>query len=260
MNPLEKYEDLKSKESFFKERLSHLKFFIDYDEVTFENDLVGYTADDYEANDNEKFDYQIISNFNCFKKLIISADKFSTTVINVPFNLEGWEKYYQDLLSLKFPEFSDEIMIGNDVIRYRQFKDDYFLGIETNYKLFKNKFKKDYGVAPHHKLIIFKKLNKKKIERIVIFEKFVHPHFDPPAYSFGSYYYAKNLLRVSDIENSFHYFIEKDFMDDGSVELSMSEEFGEYLKRHVFFYYDMLSHTTRGYIKFIEESFDPENE
>lgn len=281
LNPLEKYEDLKTNDFFLRERLSHLSFFIDYDEVTFENNVDGFTNQDYEltkklgdkifeienlskeifwANDNEKYDYQNISNFNCFKKIIIPANKFNTTIINVPFNLEGWEMYYKNLLNLKFPEFSDELTIGNNVIRYRKFKDDFFLGIETNYKLFKSKFKKDYDAEPHHRLIIFKKCSKKKIDKIVIFEKFVHPYFNPPASSFGWYYYAKNLLRVSEVENSFQYFIVKDFMNDGSVELSMSEEFGEHLKRHAYFYYDMLYHTTNEYIKFIEGSFNPEIE
>lgn len=278
LNPLEKYGDLKEHEFFLKERLSKLKFIIDYDQVTFENNLSGFLDHSYEqlenfgnrmfaienfskeifwANKEEEKIYRKISDFSCFNEIIIPEEKFRKTIINTPFNLDAWIEYYQNLLKLKFSEFSEEMMVGNDTIKYREFMDDYFLGIATNYKLFKNKFKSDYNAEPHHKLIIFKKLNKKKIDKIVTFEKFIHPHFCPPAYSFGSYFYAKNKIQVGEKEMSLKYVIEREFLADGNVKLSMSEEFGEYLKRHAYFYYDMLYHTTKEYIKFIEESFEP---
>lgn len=278
LNPLEKYENLKNQESYLLERLSKLEFYVDYDEVKFENKLTGYNDDTFEqtkrlgekmfsienfskeifwANQIEEKNYKSISDFNCFEAKTIPKDKFKNTIINVPFNIEGWVIYYQNLLALKFQEFSEEILSGKNVIKYRHFKDNFFLGIETNYQSFKSNLKKD-NVEPVHKLIIFKKLKNEKIEKIVIFDKFVHPHFNPPAYSFGWYFYAKNTIYVSDREMSVEYTVERELLNDGNVRLSMSEKFGEHLKRHIYFYYDMLYHTTNEYIKFIEESFNPE--
>ncbi len=277
LNPLEKYESLKHHESYLKDRLSKLQFRVDYDEVAFENKIDGFSDNSYEqtnrlgdkmfeieklskeifwANADEEKKYQSVSNFNCFQEQIISSDKVSNTVINVPYNLEGWVLHYQELMDNNFPEFSEKIVSGKTIIKYRHFKDGFYIGIETNYQVFKTNFKKNFIEEPHHKLIIFKMLDKKKIEVVVTFDKFVHPHFDPPAYSYGWYFYAENTVQVSETERSLKYIVEREFLDDGSIKLSMSEEFGDKLKRHAYFYYDMLYHTTKEYIKFIEDSFE----
>lgn len=276
LNPIKKYKELKECDSLLRDKLSKLEFIIDYDEVSVKNNVEGFSTDYSEllkigderfakenfsktifwANEKEEKDYKEISNFECFRDVVISREMINKTIINIPFNLEGWTKYYQNLLAIKFPEFLDEIIIRGKIIRYRQFKYDFYIGVETDYKKFQSSLKKDYDAQPLHKLIIFKILNKKQIETFLTFDKFVHPHFDPPAYSFGSYFYAENSIRVSEDEHSLKYTVEREILDDGSVKLSMSENFGEHLKRHAFFYYDMLNHTTKEYIKFIEESFD----
>lgn len=285
LDPRINYGDLNKHVEFLKERLSHLEFIIDYDTVEFENkmdhyqvlgvDDLGRTIDNsgilapitfekekfskeiFWANEEEEKIYRKISDFICFEDKIVPENKLYNVLINAPFfNVKDWILYYQKLLDLKFPEFSEEIISGKTIIKYRPSKDNYFLGIETDYQFCKRHFKKGDWEAPEYKLIIFKKIEKKKISKIVTFEKFIHPHFDPPAYSFGSYFYAENLIRVSEIENSLKYFVEKEFIADGNVRLSMSEEFGEHLKRHAYFYYEMLYQTTKEYIKFIEDSFE----
>ncbi|UZT97252.1 hypothetical protein ODZ84_18985 [Chryseobacterium fluminis] len=276
LNPLEKYGDLRKHESFLKERLSKLEFSIDYDEVTFENNISGYLDNNYEllrklsdkkfeleklskeifwSNNTEKNIYQSISDFNCFEDKFIPADKINKKVINIPFNIDGWGLYYQKLLQIKFPEFSEVIVVDKEIIQYRHLKEDFYLGIKINYQTLKSNLKKNFDAEPNHKLVIFKKIDKKKIDHVVTFDKFVHPHFNPPAYSFGWYYYAENSYYVNNNEMRLNYIIEKDFLENGNVRLFMSEEFGKKLKKHAYFYYHMLHETTKEYIKFIEESF-----
>lgn len=277
LNPLENYGSLKNNENYIKERLSKLQFNIDYNDVTFKNIIEGFGDDTFEqirklgnkrfaienfskeifwADNKEEKSYQCIANFNCFEERVISRDKISKTVINVPFNLDGWVKYYKNLVNFRFLEFSEELILGKSIIRFRHFKHDLFLGIETDYNKFKNNLKKDFNAEPDHKLIIFKKTDNKKIHRILIFDKFVNPHFNPPAYSFGWYFYAKNTIEIGENELGAQYIVEKSPLENGDLSLSMSEEFGEHLKRHVYFYYEMLYHTTKEYIKFIEHSIE----
>lgn len=277
LNPLKSYDDLKKSESYLKERLSKLHFKTQYNEVTFENHIDGFGDDTFEqirklgnkrfaienfskeifwANSDEEKSYQGIANFKCFEEKLVSKDKINRTVINAPFNLDGWVEYYKNLLNLKFSDFSDELSLGKINIKYRLLKDDYFLGIETDYTRFRSNFKRDFNEEPAHKLIIFKKAGKKSIDRVLTFEKFINPYFDPPAYSFGWYFYARNTVEVGENELSARYIVERKLLDNGDLNLSMSEVFGEDLKRHVYFYYDMLSHTTKYLIKFIEDSFE----
>ncbi|MCC9036525.1 hypothetical protein NAL32_22085 [Chryseobacterium sp. Ch-15] len=222
--------------------------------------IENFSKEIFWANENEENIYQNISNFNCFETKIISKEQLKKTILNAPFNLDGWMSYYQNLLDVKFSEFSEKKVIGKKVIKYRSFKKDFFIGIQTDYQMFKNNFKKDFNEDPNHKLIIFKNVEKKKIEEILTFDNFFHPHFAPPIYSFGSYFYAKNTIQISDVELSLKYIVEKEFLDNGNIKLYMSEEFGEHLKRHAYFYYDMLYHTTNEFIKFVEESFNSEME
>jgi hypothetical protein len=76
---------------------------------------------------------------------------------------------------------------------------------------------------------------------------------------FEWYFNASNSIQVSELESSLAYFVEKQLLDDGTVRLHMSEEFGEQLKRHAYFYFDMLYHTTNEFIRFVDESFEPED-
>lgn len=285
LDPREKYGDLNNHVDFLKDRLSHLEFKIDKTIVEFENDVSRFTnfiteldgriVDDFYtlsllrlkieefskeifwANENEEKSYLEISRFNCFEEKHVPQTNIAKVFINPDFfNVESWLQYYQDLLDLKFQEFSEKIIVGKNIIKYKPFKDGLYLGIETDYQFCKRHFKKGDWEEPDYKLIIFRKINEKKIDILWTFEKFAHPFFSPPTFSFDRYEYTKNNVRVSALQIDAKYIIEREFFNDGSVRLYMSEEFGEYLKRHAYFYYEMLYQTTKEYIKFIEESFE----
>lgn len=284
-----KYSDLNNHTEFLKERLSHVEFIIDYDTVEYKNKMSGYqvlalddlgrTVDNsrilsplmYEkesfskeifwANEDEEKAYQSINHFNSFEDKIVDEKKLYHVLVNSPFfNVKGWILYYQNLLDVKFPEFSQKIVSGKTIIKYKPFKGKYFLGIETDYQSCKNNFRKGWWEEPEYKLIIFEKLNAKKINKLITFEKFVHPHFDPPALNFASFFGSKTMFDVSEIEIVFDNGTKKEFLNNRTVRLYNSEDFGDELKRHAYFYYHMLYHTTKEFINFIEESFNPEME
>lgn len=287
LDPRVRYGDLNDHIEFLKERLSHLEFFIDYDTVEFKNkmktyqvlgtDNLGRTIDNSQIltpikSEKENFskeifwqspkeeeDYQKVSQFNCFEDKIVDEKKLYSVLINSPFfNVKGWLLYYQALLDLKFAEFSEKIVSGKTIMKYKSFKGKYFIGIETDYQLCKINFRKGWWEEPEYKLIIFEKIDKKNINRIITFEKFVHPHFNPPTFSFSGFFGTKTMYDVSDIEFVIDNGTRKEFLGDGTVRLYNTDIFGDDYKRHAYFYYDMLYHTTKEYIRFIEESFNPE--
>jgi hypothetical protein len=289
LDPRIQYGDLNNHIKFLKERLSHLEFSVVHNTVEFKNKMKGYqilTTDElgrtvdnsgilgplifekesfskevFWSNEKEEQAYRFISDFNCFKEKVVPQAKLYAALIKSDiFNIDDWIQYYQDLLDLKFPEFCDKLVQGKKIIKYKAFKDGYYLGVETDYQFCKSNFKNGNWLDPDYRLIIFKLLDKKKIDRVVSFNQFFHPHFAPPTYSFEGYFAMGNLIQVSENEFSCKYVIERKYLDNDMVRLSMSEEFGEQLKRHAYFYYDMLSHTTKEYIKFIEESFNPGDE
>lgn len=290
LDPRINYGDLNNHVDFLKERLSHLKFTVDYDTVEFENNIdryqvlvlddLGRTMDNshvltpllfekesfskkiFWQNQEEEIEYQKISNFNCFEDKVVNEKKFYHIMLNAPFyNVKGWILYYQALLDLKFPEFLEKIVSGKTIIKYRPFKGKYFLGIETDYQSCKNNFRKGWWEEPEYKLIIFEKLDGKKINKVVTFEKFVHPHFDPPVFSLASFYGSMTTRYINEREIVLgDDGTTKEFLGDGAVRIYNSEIYSDDFKRHVYFYYDMLHRTTKEYIKFIEESFNPEME
>ncbi|GEN69855.1 hypothetical protein [Chryseobacterium rhizosphaerae] len=280
LDPRIKYGDLNDHIELLKERLSHLKFFIDYNTVEFKNTLTGFSDHTHQtitllgrkmsekenfskeifwASPKEEEAYHKISQFNSFEDKIVDEKKLYNVLINGPFfNVKGWILYYQALLDLKFAEFSEKIVSGKTIIKYRPFKGKYFIGIETDYQSCKINFRKGWWEEPGYKLIIFEKLEAKKITKVVIFERFVHPHFDPPAFSFLWFFGSKTRYDVSDIETVTDDGTRKEFLEDGTVRLYNTNKFEDDYKRHAYYYYDMLYQTTKEYIRFIEESFDPE--
>ncbi|AZA95662.1 hypothetical protein [Chryseobacterium shandongense] len=279
-----KYGDLNNHVEFLKERLSHVEFNVDYDTVEYKNSMSGYqvlaldelgrTFDNsrilspllYEmenfskevfwASEEEEKIYQSLSHFVSFEDRLVEEKKLYHVLITSPFfNVKGWLSYYQSLLDVKFPDFSEKIISGKNIIKYKPFKDKYFLGIATDYQSCKNNFRKGWWEEPEYKLVIFEKLEKKKINQVVTFERFIHPHFDPPALNFAAFFGSKTMIDVSENETVIDNGTKKEFLEDGMVRLYNSEKFGDELKRHAYFYYDMLYRTTKGYIKFIEESF-----
>jgi len=287
LDPRINYGDLNNHIDFLKERLSHLQFTVDYDTVEFENNIdryqvlvlddLGRTMDKSEIltpilfekesfskeifwqNQEEETAYQKISNFSCFEDRVVNEKKFYHIMLNAPFyNVKGWILFYQALLDLKFPEFSEKIVSGKMIIKYRPFKDKYFLGIETDYQSCKNNFRRGWWEAPEYKLIIFEKIDGKKINRVVTFEKFVHPHFDSPIFDFYSYYGSMTTRHISERERILgDDGTTKELLGDGAVRIYNTEIYSDDFKRHAYFYYDMLYHTTKEYMKFIEDSFEP---
>lgn len=287
LDPRIQYDDLNDHIEFLKERLSHLEFFIDYDTVEFKDkmrtyqvlgtDNLGRTTDNsailtplksdkenfskqiFWANQKEEEAYQKICQFNSFENKIIDRKKLHSVLVNSPFfNVKGWILYYQALLDLKFVEFSKKIVSGKTIIKYRPFKKSYFIGIETDYQSCRINFRKGWWEAPEYKLVIFEKIDAKKINRTVIFEKFIHPHFNPPAFSFPGFLGTKTMYEPSDVEIIMDDGTRQEHLNDGTIKLYNTNEFEDDYKRHAYYYYDMLYHTTKEYIRFIEESFNPE--
>jgi hypothetical protein len=206
LNPIEEYSDIREHENFVSERLSKLEFSIDFDSVTYENKVSGFTdgtpaqgrlfskkmfekenfsKEIFWAGTVESQQYKAISKFDCFIDKVVPEEKLHTALINAPyFNIDGWLDYYQDLLDLKFPQFSEKIISGKSIIKYKPFKGEYFLGIETDYQSCRSSLRKGRWQEPNYSLLIFKKVTDKKIQKVITFQKFVHPYFDPPAYSF----------------------------------------------------------------------------
>lgn len=286
LDPRINYGDLNNHIEFLKERLSHIEFIIDYDTVDFVNrmdhyqvlgvDDQGRAIDNSEilgpltfekekfskeifwANEDEQNAYKRICNFKCFEDKIVNEKKFHSIMVNAPFyNVKGWILYYQDLLNLKFPEFSENLISGKTIIKYKASKSKYFIGIETDYQSCKNNFRKGRWIAPEYKLVIFEKIDKKKINKVVTFEKFVHPHFDPPVFAFQWFYGSMTTRRINEREIILgDDGTKKEFLGDGAIRIYNTEQYSDDFKRHAYYYFDMLYHTTEEYIRFIEESFE----
>ncbi|SHM64584.1 hypothetical protein [Chryseobacterium polytrichastri] len=289
LDPRIKYGDLNNHIEFLKERLSHIEFFVDYNTVEYKNKMDTYqvletdnlgrifdnsriltplkfekenfSKEIFWANAKEEEAYQKTCHFKSFEDKIINEKKFYTALENSPFfNVKAWILYYQDLLNVKFPEFSNKIVSGKSITKYRPFKGEYFLGIETDYQSCRNNFKRGWWEEPEYKLVIFKMLDEKTLDKVVIFDKFVHPHFNPPVFSFAGFFGSKTVHDVDEVEFVIDDGTRKEILEDSMIRLYNSEEFGDELKRHAYFYYDMLYHTTKEFIKFVEESFDPEED
>ncbi|SEG46775.1 hypothetical protein SAMN05421847_2383 [Halpernia humi] len=277
LNPLEKYIDLRLYENFLKERFSKLIFSIDLDEVNFDYNLWSFSdgtmdhSDEltkkrfeienlskevFWANQKEVESFQKISRFDSFDDLIVPKEKVIYKMVNNPFfNSEAWINYYQDLLDLKFPSFSEKYSSGKKIIKYRQFKENLFLGIENDYSSCRKNFRKGYCEEPEYKLIIFEKISSKKIRKILIFNNFVNPLLHPPTISFGSFIWQKTWSKIGENTYKRDTGTRKLDIGDGNIKIYNLDIISEDLKKHAYFYYDLLYNTTKIYIDFIEESF-----
>ncbi|WP_131724436.1 hypothetical protein [Chryseobacterium indologenes] len=267
---------------FLMERLSHGNFFVNYGEIEFRNGASRYTHFKFEAggskvddsgllinlkmkseefskeifwaNDKVEIEYQQLNDFNCFIELIVPEKERSRKMLVAPFfNSEHWIEYYNKLLDLNFPSFIEKVNFGKTVIKYRPLKDDFYIGIETDYQSSRKAFKNGFWQTPEYKLVIFKKITSKKIERILQFEKFVHPYFDPPSFDFSVFFAVKTTKQIGENEFLLDDGTKTEFLDDGLVRFYNSNELEDQLKRHAFFYYNILSHTTLEFIRFVEE-------
>jgi len=193
--------------------------------------------------------YKEISNFNCFEDKIVKEEDVYKVCLNDPFyNIEDWINYYNHLLDTKFVSFEQILQNGKTQIRYKHFQKDYFIGIEVNYGKTIKEMKHGDWETPYFNLIVFKLNEKFKLKEKSSLGLFGHPYFHQPAYNFGGYFAIKTVNRVSPTEWVINRGTEKEFIGNGMVRLYNSEKFGEDLKRHAFYYFDMLSKTSNDYI------------
>lgn len=193
--------------------------------------------------------YKEISNFNSFEDKIVREEDVSKAYLKDPFyNIEGWISYYNRLLDLKFENFNEILQTGKNQVRYKHFQDEYFIGIEVNYGKTIKKMKDGDWETPYFNLIIFKLNGKFKLIEKNNLGVFGHPYFHQPAYNFGGYFAIKTVNRVSPNEWVIDRGTEKESLGNGMVRLYNSEIFGDDLKRHAFYYFDMLSKTSNDYI------------
>lgn len=193
--------------------------------------------------------YKEISNFNCFEDKIVKEEDVYKVCLNDPFyNIEGWINYYNHLLETKFESFEKILQNGKTQIRYKHFQKDYFIGFEVNYSKTIKEMKHGDWETPSFNLIVFKLNEKFKLKEKSNLGIFGHPYFHQPAYNFGGYFAIKTVNRVSPMEWVIDRGTDKEFIGNGMIRLYNSEKFGEDLKRHAFYYFDMLSKTSNDYI------------
>jgi hypothetical protein len=193
--------------------------------------------------------YEEISNFNCFEDKIVKEEDVYKVCLNDPFyNIEGWINYYNHLLDTKLGSFEKILQNGKTQIRYKHFQNDYFIGIEVNYSKTIKEMKHGDWETPYFNMIRFKLNEKFKLKEKSNFGLLGHPYFHPPAYNFGGYFAIKTVNRVSPMEWVINRGTDREFIGNGMIRLYNSEKFGEDLKRHAFYYFDMLSKTTNDYI------------
>lgn len=214
--------------------------------------------------------YNECSNFKCFTDITFDAKleskyKRSSKLL---FNTNDWMIYIQRLITEFFPDFNySRSHSSSEITRFvKSINETYLLGIEFYKGFSKREFNKgDASLFYYFNIILAEMRFDKKLrhsdyigkENDTIFSLGIlgNPFFYEPCLELRSFQSIETHTNLEDV-NYFGYNYKEEFRNngDGTITMIFSDELGEKLKKHAFFYFYLLSYSSKGYIDYLEKS------
>ncbi len=202
-------------------------------------------------------EFHNICQFKSFNDTTVHKDRFLYELLKYPcFNFDEWLKYYKRIIEISLPEFNQELVNEKaNYIRYKPFKDNWFIGIKTSFSKTKRELKNGQWETPIIDLFVFKK-DKNSITETINLGRAVHPIFKNPVTPFGGYFAC---IVNNDLERKYidvYEMFQKEIIENDFYLIHFSEDLGEELKRHSFYYFSVQTTFLENYIDFISIEFD----
>lgn len=173
------------------------------------------------------------------------------------------------LTKLNFPEFSfDEKRSSARMLRFlKPLGNGYYWGFEYDEKFIRNEARKgDLDLPYYFNLVLMNDAFRKGArpdsyiyswhEDIISLGILGNPFFYPPCMPLLSFESVDYVYREDDPENNNDFNYQIEFKDNGNGTFTVihPKELGERLKRHAYYYMDILCYSTRPYLAYIEKS------
>jgi hypothetical protein len=223
-------------------------------------------AEFWKKKDNNEW-YEAIADFPCFCDIIIpltEIEKYKEKGDIV--NVEGWLKYLRGLLKLFFSDFPfSEERSTKRIMRFvKPLSDTLYFGFEYDESLLRRRYQNGYLEFPEYFNLIllnndFKKTIKKEdyifkyAENILSLGILGNPLFYVPSLS-GFVAVDRVYERGNPQNMKFKYFRKYTAVNEKEVQIVHTDGVGERMKRHAFFYMDMLSYSSKNYLAFLEKN------
>lgn len=212
--------------------------------------------------------YNKIADFSCCEDLEFPSNEFQKirNKGNI-FKIESWIEYIFTLVEINFPDFKYEKSKSNKKVRFlKTLNEEIEFGFEYDSLELKNQIKKNGIQLPNYFniIIINRKFNvKEKKEYVFSYDNDIislgilgNPFFYQPCYpliSFATielYHYGVFYPDNTDPKKVRDYV----YINNETMKIIHSDEYGEKLKKHAFFYMDLLGYSSKSYLEYLEKS------
>lgn len=205
-----------------------------------------------------------IADFNVFSDLVVDKSEVANRIkYGAIFEVDNWQKFHQSLVSIFLPDFKFDIKLSSNTHRYvKQIEENLFLCLEYDFKRERQALvRSSVDVGKYRLVLLTKDFNRKtKSEEyyyntnpaILNLGNAVHPIFNNPCTELFRFFARENVVETSPGNISFKYWTKFEHLPDDKMRLYNSEQFGDTLKRHAFFYMDIYTYYFRQYLQFLE--------
>jgi hypothetical protein len=210
--------------------------------------------------------YGTVSRFRAFKDLTVQSEEVSTYLTQglLLLEIENWLEYYKNLINIFFNDFKLDIQKSSSTLRFvKNINRGLYLCLEYDEENERQVLARgDFGLKKIN-IVVLNYAFGKKIEETDYFEEnhltikclgpARHPVFNDIPISINTF--AARSMFEEESPGSLKIINSTKFENfpNGRVRLYNSEEFGDLIKRHAFFYMDVYSFYLSSYLKFIEE-------
>lgn len=227
-------------------------------------DIEERIKDEFWLNQTNQERFNQITDFNVFRNLVVDKSEATNLMkYGAIFEVDNWQKFHQSLIAIFFPDFKFDIKLSSKTHRYvKQISDNLFLCLEYDFKQEGQALSRgSVDVGMYRLVLLNKDFNRKtKSEEyyyntnptILNLGNAVHPIFNNPCTELRRFFARENIIETSSGNASFKYWTKFEYLPDDKMRLYNSEQFGNTLKRHAFFYMDIYSYYFRQYLKFLE--------
>lgn len=205
-----------------------------------------------------------IANFNVFTDLVVDKSEVANRIkYGAIFEVDNWQKFHQSLISIFLSDFKFDIKLSSKTHRYvKTIDENLFLCLEYDFKQEGQALVRSIVDVGKYRLVLLNRDFNRKTKSEEYYYKTnptilnlgnaVHPIFNNPCTELFRFFARENLVETPPGYFSQKYFTKFENLLDDKVRLYNSEQFGDTLKRHAFFYMDIYSYFLRPYIEFIE--------
>jgi hypothetical protein len=214
--------------------------------------------------------YAKISNFKCEKEVELPSDIVykSGSIDHYFINKAEWIDYVFKLSELNFPEFSfNQDFSTETTLRFlKPIADDYYWGFEYDIKFLNTSMKNGVINLPEYLNLML--INKKFKNNTQTFKyKYLvnelaislgilgNPFFYWPCYQLDTFIHFDNWYVKGKYLNTINnYKFQHTKLSNGNIKISPDSTRDENIKKHAFFYMDILKYSSIGYLDFVEKS------